>query len=284
MKKRLLILFCVLAPSLSFSQNDTTLKFQRKLRPTFINASVGINFSNFRDFATSPLIYSGTPKYIGLDYLKSDENRETELGISYSFGNYKVQVEKNSSVSNVNVISSFYSRLYQIPSLSNDAWNIKAGGLINVTGNIRSNPSFQNNAWGTELIATLFGSIKGTRDVSRTKQKDKKLLFVKYTLNPRKRNLSFRFNLGVINSSYRNGYVYTGQSSILNDPKMFDDYKFSMFSGFRMGTAIDYTIYLKNTNALRFSYVWDAYKTGGELDQYQMASHVLKFTLLFKTN
>ena len=272
-----------LAPLWVFSQSDTTKKSIRKMRPAYINVALGFNFSNFRDLATSPLTYSGRPLFVGVDYLKTDQKRETEMGVSYSFGKYTAAVGENSAVSQVKVISGFYSRLYEIPAWGNEKWNLKAGGLFNVTGNIRSNGSFQNNAFGSEIISTLFGSMKATRDVSRTKQKNKKFLFMKYKLQPREKNLSFRLNIGLMNNTYRNGYVYSGQSSVLNKPKLYDDYQFSMFSGFRMGTSIDYTIQLKSNNAVRFSYVWDAYKTGGDLDQFQMASHVLKFALLFKT-
>lgn len=283
MKRKLLILMLMAAPVWTFAQSDTTKKSMRKMRPVYINTAFGFNFSNFRDLATSPLSYSGRPLFVGVDYLKTDQKRETELGVSYSFGRYSATVGENSAVSTVKVISGFYSRLYEIPAWGNEKWNIKAGGLLNVTGNIRSNASFQNNAFGSEIISTVFGSAKATRDVSRTKHKDKKFLFVKYKLQPRKKNLSFRLNVGLMNSTYRNGYVYSGQSSVLNQPKLYDGYQFLMFSGFRMGTAIDYTIQLKSNNAIRFSYVWDAYKTGGDLDQFQMASHVLKFTLMFKT-
>jgi hypothetical protein len=284
MKRKLLICMLIAAPLWTFAQSDTTKKSLRKMRPAYINVAFGLNFSNLRDFATSPLTYSGRPLFVGIDYLKTDQKRETEMGVSYSFGKYTATVGENSAVSQVKVISGFYSRLYEIPAWGNEKWNIKAGGLLNVTGNIRSNASFQNNAFGSEIISTVFGSVKATRDVSRTKHKDKKFLFIKYKLHPRKKNLAFRLNLGLMNNTYRNGYVYSGQSSVINKPKFFDEYQFSVFSGFRMGTSIDYTISLKSSNAIRFSYVWDAYKTGGDLDQYQMASHVLKFTLLFKTN
>ncbi|MFC5045478.1 hypothetical protein [Aquimarina hainanensis] len=50
-----------------------------------------------------------------------------------------------------------------------------------------------------------------------------------------------------------------------------------------MNTALTYTSYLKNKNALQFSYVWDAYKTGGDLDSLEMATHSIRFAFLFNT-
>ena len=122
------------------------------------------------------------------------------------------------------------------------------------------------------------------KDVSRKEAKDKKLLFIKYHLKQRTRNLSFRLNVGLINSSFRNGFVYAGQSFILNEEKPFDDYQYKVFLGFRASSSLDYTIFLKNKNKIQLSYLWDAYKTGGDLDKFEMAHHTFKLTLLFNTN
>ncbi len=87
-----------------------------------------------------------------------------------------------------------------------------------------------------------------------------------------------------MNSSFRNGFIYSGQSQVLNDAKNFDGYVYKVFSGFRMGSQLDYTRYLKNKNAFQISYLWDAYRTGGQLDKFEMAHHTLRFSLQFNTN
>ena len=177
-----------------------------------------------------------------------------------------------------------YSQLYIVDKLSSSKTNVKVGGLIDINVNTRMNASFQNNATAYEVIPTVLASVKVTRDVSRTKVKNKKFLFIKYKLQKRTRNLALRFDVGVVNGSYRNGYAYIGQSSILNDAKVFDGYEFKMFSGFRMSTALDYTISLKNKNKIKLSYLWDAYKTGGDLDKLEMANHTFAVAFLFNTN
>lgn len=257
---------------------------ESKVRPGYLLLSGGVNLSNFRDFATSPLFYYGTSIYGEIGFLKKDAKREVDLGASYSYGKNTSLVDNNYAVSQVQSFFGYYSRLYQIPSWSDSTWNFKAGGMINLAGNYRYNARLQNNGEGYEGVANILASMKVERDLTRTQHKDKKFLFIKYHQNPRKMNLGFRLNVGLINSSFRNGYVYAGQSSVINDPKIFSGYEFKMFSGFRMSSALDYTIFLNNQNAVRFSYVWDAYKTGGDLDKFEMASHVFKFTLLFKTN
>lgn len=284
MKK--IIMLLLLLPSLAgFSQNDTTTltkKETRKERPAYLGFSAGLGYSGFRDFATSPLIYSGTPVYLSLSYLKADEKRESEFGFSYSFGNYVNNSNKQFTLSQVKTFSTYYSRLYRLEKLSSGKFNTKIGGVLNATNNTRYNPLLMNNAVGAEWFVNLMGSIKISQDVSRSEFKNKRFLFIKYTLEPRTRNIAFRLNVGLINSSYRNGYAYIRHTLDQND--LYYGYRFDIFSGYRMSSSLDYTLFLKNRNAIQFSYLWDAYKTGGNTDKFEMAHHTFKLTFLFNTN
>ena len=285
-QKRLIFTLFLLMSIQAFgqiSENDLPKKELRKSRPTFIDIGIGVNSSNFRDFATSPLFYKGTPKAVFLSRLKADDRRESNLGLKYSFGNYNATVGEHTTNSKVKTFSFYYSQLYQIPKWSSDKWNFKVGGILSATGNFRLNEALQNNALGIEFFATLFGSVKITKDISRKESKGKKILFIKYKLGPRKRALSYQLNFGLMNNSYRNGYVYSGQSGVLNDPKLFDGYVFKSFSGFRMSSSLNYTICLKNKNAIQVSYIWDTYKSGGDLDKFEMANHIIQLSLLFNT-
>ena len=287
-KIRTTFILFLLTSFVSLSQSESTPIFYkkelRKNRPTYIRITIGLNSSNFRDFATSPLIYKGILKHIALSCIKYDQKRESEIGLSYSSGNCKNMYNEHLTISKVKTLSIYHSQLYQLNKLSSEKLNVKIGGLFNTTGNLRINESLQNNTEGIEILPTFFGSIKIVKDVSRKEAKNKKFLFIKYHLKQRTRNLSFRLNIGLINSSFRNGFVYSGQSTILNKPKPFDDYQFKVFSGFRASSALDYTISLKNKNKFQLSYLWDAYKTGGDLDKFEMAHHTFKLTLFFNTN
>ncbi len=208
--------------------------------------------------------------------------RESEFGLSYSFGNYINSFNKQYTLSQVKTFSSYYSRLYRLNKLSAGKFSTKIGGVFSITGNTRYNQLLMNNAVGAEWFANLMGSIKITKDINRTAFKNKKFLFIEYKLDPRTRNIAFRLNVGLINSTYRNGYAYLRHTLDQND--LYYGYQFKIFSGFRMSTTLDYTIYLKNRNAIQLSYLWDAYKTGGNLDKFEMAYHTLKLTFLFNTN
>lgn len=273
----LLIGFC----SPGWGQSER--KLARKSRPTYALVAFGPSSSNFRDFATSPLTYRGSILSTSLARLRADANKESLLGLSYSFGNYSATVEEHSTSSQVKTLSLYYSRLYAVNKYSNEQWKVKAGALFNATVNTRLNASLQNNAFGIEMFPTLLGSIQVERDLSRTSAKEGKLLFIRYNRQPRKRLLSYRFNLGLLNSHYRNGFVYSGQSSVLNDPKLFDDYSLKTFSGMRMSSTLCYSVFNSNGNITQFSYNWDAYKTGGDADAFEMAHHSLTVSLAFNT-
>ena len=284
----IIVLTVLLFPREVLSQNESAVplvskKTMRKARPTYIGISPGISISTLRDFATSPLIYKGVPAYILLSRVRLDFKRESQVGLSYSSGRYRNSFNDNAAVSKVKVISVFYSQLYQLNKWSTEKRNVKIGGLFNTTLNNRINPTLLNNQVGAELIPTLFASIKVSQNVSRNRDKDKKFLFINYKLKQRSRSLAFRLNLGLLNNSYRNGYTYNGQAQIVNNENL-GGYQFNALSGFRTGSTLDYSISLKNKNNIKLSYLWDAYKTGGDFKTFEIASHSLSLTLLFNTN
>lgn len=265
-------------------KTDLSKKERRKLSPKYIGIHIGANNIKFRDLATSPLFYNGPAIYWGLSRLKADQYKEAELALTYSAGNPKTGFNENWTFSKFKRLEIYYSQLYRFGDWNSAHFNTKVGWMLNATGNFRLNTELQNNALGLEVFPTLFLSFKLTKDISRTEEKNKQFLFFKYQLKEKQRNLSLRLNIGLLNASYRNGYVYFEQSVVLNDYQVFEDHEFKVFSGFRASTGLDYTKYLKNRNAIQISYIWDAYYTGGDLDKFEMANHILKFTLLFKTN
>ena len=253
---------------------------QKSTRPAYLSLSIGINRSHFRDFATSPLIYTGTPLYIALSHIEYDAQRESAVLLSYSFGHYKTDFNNHTSESMVNTVSFNYLEMFQLHNLSAAKFNLKIGGQLNAIANHRENAALFNNSKGVDFISTLFASAKGTLDLSRKEEKSKKFLFIKYKLKKRVRHLSYNLNVGVVNSSYRNGFAYTSPSAPLNEDDFFEDYNLRVFKGFRLNSSLDYTIYLQNKNAVQFSYIWDATRTGGHFDNFELAAHILKFSLL----
>ena len=264
-KGLMLLLFPVVGLAQIEEIPETGLKVSR---PAYLDISLGIQHATFRDFATSPLFYAGRPIYVALSHIDMDRQRESSFRLSYSFAIFESQIERNKAQSKVNTFTANYLELFELPNISSPKFNIKWGGQLNAIANIRKNKAFGNNSDGFEVIATLFGSIKGTLDLS-TKQ------------NKPKRNLSIGLHIGLINSSYRNGFIYTRQAPLLNQDNINDGYEFRFFSGYRMNSSLDYSFWLKNGNAVQLSYHWDAYQTGSNQERFEMAIHLLKLSLLF---
>ncbi len=262
---------------------DTEKKEEPLPRDTYIRVATGLGSSQYRDFATSPLVYKGGIAMIGVAWLRKNEKSEIEVGLQGAGGGYETSVGDNSTASNAGIFSIYYSQLHRVPRFSNEQWNTKVGGLADLNGDFRINLNLGNNAFGFELFPTIFASGQTTFTWT-TAAKRKKVLGITTVQKARKRQLSYRLNIGILNSSFRNGFVYADQEGLLNSDDIFVDHQFKVFSSFRASSALSYTIHRPNKNALQFSYLWDAYKTGGSLDKFEMAHHTLRFSLLFNLN
>ena len=284
MIKNYLTLFLCIHLFASIGQtNDTLTRKQiRKNRPNYIILGTGINRAIFRDLATSPLFYKWIIPNFSLGYKKIDFKKEASFGINYSSGNHSHSIMNYGTTKLWSLNLDFY-KLYQIEKLSTEKWNYKLGGTVQFTNNFRINEILENNAYGYEGFLNLLFSQKLTRDISRKIEKNKTIWFFNFHRKPRKRELSYQFNLGLINNYLRNGYAYLGQSEVINDFKLLDDYKFEIMKGYRANSVLNYTTYLKNNNALQFSYSWDVFSTGNnnKNNRFEMASHKIQFSLLF---
>lgn len=258
-------------------------KEQRKNRPYFLGVDFGVSNSQFRDFATSPLIYDGRVVTFAINATRFDLKKETFSEVRFFVGSYSASIAETFASSSVFTVANQYQQLFRVNKFSNEKWNVKAGGNVAWTLNSRSNPSLGNNSFGFEAIGTLFGSVKVTRDLSRKKEKDVKLLFIKYKLKPLRRDVSLQFNTGLINANLRNGFAFTAQDALINEPNFLEDYQLNFLSGFRLSARMDYSIYLTKGNMIRLSYIWDAYRTGNEFDKFEMGHHMFTASLWFRT-
>ncbi len=276
MRRLIIVFFLINATHYLFAQksedvygaDSSTTTASNASRPAYLDITYGISYSSFRDFATSPLFYVGNPHYIAVSHIDVDSKRESSFRLSYSFGNFNHSAAQNEAVSTVNSIAVNYLELFEFRKISSSKFNLKLGGQLNSTANLRDNAVLGNNSDGFEVISTLFGAVKGTLDMSGKQGK-------------RKRNLACGLNIGLINSSYRNGFIYTRQSPLLNRDHINDGYEFRFFSGYRINSTVAYTAWLQNGNAIQLSYVWDIYQTGGNQDQLEMAAHLLTLSILF---
>lgn len=250
-------------------------------KPHHLALGLSKSFSNFRDLATSPLRYVGTPTGLHLAWQIETEQFNSVLHGQYQFGTFN-NAEGAVALSQTRIFEGGYRALFGIKPWSGTQWQTLVGGHLLGNATFRSNGSLGNQGSGYEFFAHLMAAAQVRWDISRTEARQKRFLFWKYTLKPRKRHLRFGVDVGLVNTYYRNAFNYSGQSSLLNAPNVFDHHEYKV-GGFRMNTALDYTFYLQNGNGFRFRYAWSAYHSGYHANAFELAQHQFAFILLFKT-
>ena len=236
--------------------------------------------SVFRDFATSPLFYRGSPYQFSLAWSKDEGKKDRRLLLKYQSGEFAPENEAIQTPSTVYTLFLQYSRLWYVGTWKK--YDLRVGGLLDLSGNLRINPSLQNNAGGLELMNTLFASARISRDVSRTREKFNKILWlIPYRRIPRRRTISFQLNAALMNNSFRNGYIYSNQANITDKPNFIYNYQFNAFSGYRLSSALEYSVFLSNGNAIRYAWLWDAFQSGEVYNRFEMGHHAFQIAFLF---
>lgn len=281
MRKIYTLLLLSLALSNAFAQDGSSKPVKyRKTMPIFLELAGGFNSSKFIDFGTSPLYYRGLLKTVSLSYRKTTEKREVAYTGNYSFGNYAMNYNDILSASKSMVhLSLRHSRLYQVDAFDNKLWNLKVGGTLDANGLMRINDALMNNQFGFDVFVNLMASAKVSKDISNAVPK--KLWFIK--IKPKQRNLAYQLDLGLINSAYRNDYIYSNSTGVYNENKLLGGHSFKMFSGFRMSSRLDYEHAIFGNNTLKYSYVWDAMMSGNDnQDRMQLANNFFLISLNIK--
>ncbi|RFC54599.1 hypothetical protein [Brumimicrobium aurantiacum] len=294
MNKTILFL-CFLFATISFksySQNkqDTIAILLLPSPKHYTNYSVGLTNPIYRDFATSPLFYSGLGLHLNLAWLRNHDEKERifEMGMGISA---QTASTPQSSLIQPNQLAGFanfgmrYQRLWKLQAWSKQGSNFKIGGAIRSTQNVRGNPSLENNAMGMENFTNLMGAVQWRKDFVRREVKTIDLKLFKLNFKPAYRQLRLAFNFGVLNFNYRPGYAYTYDSEINGTETgavewAFANYQWSL-NGYRFNTEVEFIKFLSNGNARSISYVWEAAHAPGKFEDFQMASHQLRYTIYF---
>lgn len=264
-------------------QPEFTNKQLRKQRPEYLQAGFGLNRGTMRDFATSPITYKGVLMNYSVGYTKMDTARETRFTTRFNMGSYRYKRTEGidlKSKTAVYILDLNYQKLYQLERFSNKKWNVKAGAMVDVNMDVRVNEDLMNAGVGYEVFNTFFLSGKVSRRFKRTEVESKKFLFIKYKRKPMLSLLSYQLNVPVMNNTIRNGFAYIGNEGINTTP-LFKEYEAKSFSGIRICSELAYTRQMQNGNMWRLSYWWDAYAVGKDFNRFEMANHILEFSLLF---
>jgi hypothetical protein len=255
--------------------------------------SSGLGSASYRDFATSPLFYSGPGANLYLGWQDLNENRELNLGISMITHLTLARVPESDffSVNAMGVLASLegnFSYLRNLPSNFGDQYNLKAGGTLLGTQNLRNNPRLDNSSTGVETLANLMLSGKIEKDISRTEEKVKRFFFLQFYQRPVRRMLTFQVDAGVLNFNHRPSYnyVYFGPIDGTNTevlPYVLDGYSWSM-NGWRLRTRLEYIRYNSSGNGRKIAYAWDVLNAPGKHAAFQMAVHRFEYIILINNN
>jgi hypothetical protein len=245
-----------------------TLETSGFKKSSYINISTGISRTIYRDFATSPLLYRGYPLNFSLAHLDQSDQRYSRIKATYSLGKFSPIQLGNSVRSNLQSWQIDYEELFQIKAVDDNNWNLKVGGKLTSTLNFRENEAFGNNSTGFEVVSNLFASSKVTRFITSKK-------------NNLRSGFSYLLNVGLVNTAFRNKFIYTSHAPLLNQDNIYGGYELYLFSGYRFNSELNYTLWIKNNNAVQIGYNWDLYSTRERFTSFQMATHTIEFTLLY---
>lgn len=245
----------------------------------------------FRDFATSPLFYSGPGLLLSTSNYSRSSRRDQQLDLNFSFYSAFDNAPKSNDLDRVNIstLSTFqiyYHYLYKLKKLSSETWNFKAGPSLVITQNIRLNPGLFNNALGLENISNIMASGLVTGNISRVQARDINFYFFKIHLPRRTREIRMQLNAGVLNFNFRPGYAYAYDAEIIGTQTsplewILANYSLSV-NGWRFQTRIEWLWYLHNGNAFSLIYNWDALHAPGRYEAFQIAVHNIGFAYYFE--
>jgi hypothetical protein len=246
---------------------------------------IGINTKSyhFLDQQTSALQYSGMLGGLQLAYELENDKRKYGFGIfgDLGFVSSKTQSAEYSALQGVFGLDGYYS--HRVATLFNSI-KAYAGLSIQHVGLTHYNTGLQNAGFTLSLINHLDLNINLDRTFS-WKAKDLKLWFIKFKRRDRKLKACFNFKLPVIFENYRAPYATISDFSDGENLFNLENASFVAFNkAIMFETTSSITYYLSNSNALRFSYQWQAFRFKDQFFTYQAAYHAFSFALLIKLN
>ncbi|HDQ45272.1 MAG TPA: hypothetical protein ENN17_07240 [bacterium] len=259
-------------------------------RNQYILIASGFHRPLFRDFATSPLFYQGIGMSMAGGGLFRSPKRDHLIEIEFTANQLKDHPPKSryfqpSAEAYLLGFNGYYHYLRKIDRFSSGRTQIRFGGGVEATQNIRINAGLGNAVAGFETLFHVLAVGNVTRDISRTESKSFRFLFFKKEFRPVKRDLTFTMHTGILNFNRRPGYTFVDVLEIdASDLEWISPgYRWSL-NGWRLGARIEFVVYRPNGNAVKWAYLWNAVHAPGKFEPFQMASHQIRYTMMFNNN
>ena len=269
----------------------TEPSFDHSAKREYFSGLFSAGFATFRDFATSPLFYSGPGLLLSTSVHEKSARHEQQLDLMFGFYSTFDEAPKSSvlngiSTSTLGSVHIYYHYLFGLHKIGSDKWNFKVGPSLIITQNFRINPSLFNNSLGLENITNLMVSGAATYNISRNQERTLNLYLFKIHLPKRTRELRMQLNTGFLNFNFRPGYAYSYDAEMIGTETspltwVFANYRLSV-NGWRLQSRIEWLWYLHNGNAFSLIYNWDSLHAPGRYEAFQMAAHNVGFAYYFE--
>ncbi|GEM_PF-5816048 len=277
----LMLALCTPGLAQSKAETKTQKKALRKARPSYL--IIGSQFSHIklRDTGTSPRFYEG-PRVA----LASSIYSEDSLKLGYFYNTTGVSLlDDNGDIETLSwtgvSVSFAFGDLWKLKATRESKIQIGVGYNVQSFFQFRTNLRLSNAGFGLDNLISLGPSVGFFFPFERKSGWEKKVGFINIKAQPRKYALSFRLNIPALTVSSRPEYAYL--TDVINpDINSLDTYSFQL-GGYILSTETAFVYYLKNGNALRFHYRWQAMQTSDTF-KLNIAQHAYGINFMVRLN
>ena len=249
-------------------------------KPAYLEFSAGLNYLFLRDAGVSPLLFSGPLFFTQGSWHKETGKTQWRADFGYSIG----EIEKARAFIVDSDINAFFHGLSAFRSFkqsANGRLNLLGGLHYHGFSNYRVTPAFRNNASVVESLNTIFAGAKADYSLTKT-FRPRKFLFFRRKGGERDFKFSTQFNVPVLHASWRPDFAYlddfTGGDNTVGRDNII------RVGGYRLMWRSEFQVFMRNGNAWKLSYHWEAQRSPGDLNRLETAQHIAAFSLLMRLN
>jgi hypothetical protein len=257
-------------------------KERRALRSRYLQFGFGVSSYKLQDFAVSPLVYKGPLLCGGVNYEVQGQDLNWGIFVEGAFGYLKADYSGAPTMVVNPQITSFY--MFNNRKFSGEKVRTYLGGYVMSGGSFRVNNSFFNAGASFYDYLTSYGVTAKLNSGFNLEEKTFKWHNQGSVSSGRFIALDYQLFVPLFHSYLRPDYAVVSNfpsTEATNQPTMKTT---SWGTIARLSAEFKLTYYLKNNNAFRFSYKWDAYTVNPGYNKESVANNTYMISLLFRLN